>query len=141
MADLDLAAAFDRGMPLVASRIAETGGSMAGRRSAAITSSVRTWSMSSSASVTDAPDLPALAEVPSGEVGRSELPGGPVAKVVHRGPYDGLKGTYDALHEWIHAQPGYDDGPGPWESYVDSPSDASDMSQLRTEVVWPLTRT
>ena len=62
-------------------------------------------------------------------------------EVVHRGPYDGLKGTYDALHEWIHAQPGYDDGPGPWESYVDSPSDASDMSQLRTEVVWPLTRT
>ena len=30
MADLDLAAAFDRGMPLVASRIAETGGSMGG---------------------------------------------------------------------------------------------------------------
>ena len=30
MAELDLAPAFDRGMPLVASRIAETGGSIAG---------------------------------------------------------------------------------------------------------------
>jgi effector-binding domain-containing protein len=142
MADLDLAAAFDRGMPLVASRIAETGGSMAGPPFGRYHQfGPDVVDVEIGFPVTDAPDLPALAEVPSGEVGRSELPGGPVAKVVHRGPYDGLKGTYDALHEWIHAQPGYDDGPGPWESYVDSPSDASDMSQLRTEVVWPLTRT
>ena len=56
------------------------------------------------------------------------------------GSYDGLSSTYDALHEWIHAQPGYDDGAGPWESYVDDIRSASDISTLRTEIIWPLDR-
>jgi effector-binding domain-containing protein len=142
MAELDLASAFDRGMPLVASRITEAGGTIAGppygRYHAFGPDKV---DVEIGFPVAAAPDLPPLGDVPAGEVGRSELPGGPVAKAVHRGPYDGLSGTYDALHEWIHGQPGFDDGPGPWESYVDSPSDPTDMAELRTEIVWPLTRT
>ena len=141
MAALDLASAFDHGMPLVASRIAETGGSIAGPpygRYHGFGPDV--VDVEIGFPVLAPPDLPTLHDVPSGEVGRSELPGGPVAKAVHLGPYDGLSRTYDALHEWIHAEPGYDDGPGPWESYVDSPADAADMAQLRTEVIWPLTR-
>jgi effector-binding domain-containing protein len=51
-----------------------------------------------------------------------------------------LSAAYDALHEWIHAQPGYDDGAGQWESYVDDPSSATDPAQIRTEVIWPLVR-
>jgi AraC family transcriptional regulator len=55
---------------------------------------------------------------------------------VHRGSYDGLPDAYDGLHEWIHAQ-GRDEGPGPWESYVDDPAEVGD-AELRTEVIWPL---
>jgi effector-binding domain-containing protein len=84
-------------------------------------------------------DLPALGDCQEGEVGVSELPGGPVARTIHRGSYDTLPAAYDALHDWIHAQPGYDDGPGPWESYVDDPGTV-DAADLRTEIVWPLVR-
>ena len=142
MAELDLASAFDRGMPLVAARIGATGGSIGGppygryHRFGPDVVDVEIGFP-----VASPPDLPELGDVPTGEVGRSELPGGPIARATHLGPYDGLSGTYDALHEWIHGQPGVDDGPGPWESYVDSPSETADMAQLRTEVFWPLTRT
>ena len=85
-----------------------------------------------------APDgLPALADCEPGEVGASELPGGAAAIATHLGPYNSLKDTYDRLHEWIHEQ-GRDEGPGPWESYVDDPAVVQDHSLLRTEVVWPL---
>jgi effector-binding domain-containing protein len=81
--------------------------------------------------------LPSLADCPPGEVGSSELPGGPTAVTTHRGAYDGLSKTYDRLHDWIHAE-GRDDGPGPWESYVDSPTEVADPTQLRTTVFWPI---
>jgi effector-binding domain-containing protein len=143
MAELDLAAAFDRGMPLVASRIESGGGRIGGppygryhRFGPDVVDVEIGFPVEAAPS-----DLPTLDAVAEGEPGQSELPGGPVARAIHQGPYDGLSATYDALHEWIHAQPGYDDGPGPWESYVDDPSSAEDASQIRTEIVWPLVRT
>ncbi len=69
--------------------------------------------------------------------GTSELPGGPTAKVIHHGPYDTLGKAYDALHEWIHQQD-HDEGHGPWECYVDDPSEIADQSKLRTEIFWPV---
>lgn len=141
MAELDLASAFDRFMPLVAAEIEANGGEVGGPPfgryhqfgpdvvDVEIGFPVRTT-----------PDLPPMSSRESGEVGLSELPGGPVARAVHLGPYDGLSATYDALHEWIHAQPGFDDGAGPWESYVDDPGSATDPAALRTELFWPLVR-
>lgn len=79
---------------------------------------------------------PALDAVASGEVGASALPGGRLAVTVHQGPYQELGRTYGGLHDWIHAH-GEDDGPGPWESYVDSPEEV-DSADLRTEVLWPV---
>jgi effector-binding domain-containing protein len=141
MAGLDLASAFDRNMPLVASTIEARGGEIGGppfgryHRFGPDVVDVEIGFP-----LAQAPDLPALASVAPGEVGISELPGGPVARTIHQGSYDGLSATYDALHDWIHAQPGYDDGAGPWESYVDDPGSATDPSQIRTEVIWPLVR-
>jgi effector-binding domain-containing protein len=141
MAELDLASAFDRGIPQVASRIAAAGGSAIGapygryHRFGPDVVDVEVGFP-----VAAPLDLPALADCAVGEVGRSELPGGPVARTMHVGPYDGLSRTYDALHEWIHGQPGYDDGPGPWESYIDDARSVTDRANLRTEIVWPLTR-
>jgi effector-binding domain-containing protein len=67
----------------------------------------------------------------------SELPGGPIAVALHSGSYDGLGDAYNELHEWIHQQ-GRDDGPGPWESYIDDPGAVEDIADLRTELHWPL---
>jgi Transcriptional regulator, effector-binding domain/component len=83
------------------------------------------------------PNVRPLAEAEEGEMAASELPGGPVAVTVHLGSYDTLTQTYERLRDWIHEQ-GREDGPGPWESYVDDPTEVDDASQLRTEVCWPL---
>ena len=81
--------------------------------------------------------LPALTDSPEGEVGASELPGGRAAQVIHRGPYPTLGEAYSSLHDWIHAQ-GYDEGDGPWETYIDNPEEVADVAQLRTEITWPV---
>jgi effector-binding domain-containing protein len=49
---------------------------------------------------------------------------------------DGLSQSYDRLHAWIH-DAGRDDGPGPWESYIDDPG-AVEITRLRTELYWPV---
>ena len=81
--------------------------------------------------------LPGLPKSSEGEVGASELPGGRIAVVVHRGPYTELGDAYGRLHDWMHEQ-GEGDGPGPWETYIDSPEEVEDVSTLRTEIRWPV---
>jgi hypothetical protein len=139
MAELDVSALFDLHLPNVADRIADLGGTPAGppyaryhefgpeRADVEIGVPV----------VSPVANLRPLAECEPGEIGAGELPGGPAAVSVHLGTYDSLGQTYDQLHDWIHAQ-GRDEGPGPWESYVDDPSEVEDTSKLRTEVIWPL---
>ncbi len=139
MAELDLAKAFDTYLPLVGRRVGELGAEMAGAPFGRYHAFGPTHlDVEIGIPVASPPaGLPTLRSVPAGEVGTSELPGGLVARTIHRGSYDGLKDTYDALHEWIHAQPGVDDGDGPWESYIDDPTTV-EPSQLRTEINWPL---
>jgi effector-binding domain-containing protein len=67
----------------------------------------------------------------------SELPGGPTAVVIHHGSYETLGAAYDLLHDWIHSQ-GHEDGPGPWESYLDRPDRVENEATLRTVLHWPL---
>jgi effector-binding domain-containing protein len=142
MAEIDLGAAFGRSIPLVAERIVEAGGSISGPsygRYHQFGPDVVDVEIGFPVQAVPA-GLAPLGSIPPGDVGLTELPGGPVARAVHLGPYDDLSATYDALHDWIHAQPGYDDGAGPWESYVDMPDDMADPSKARTEVIWPLVR-
>jgi len=139
MSEMDLAALFDTHLPNIADRLADMGVDPAGppygryhefgpeRVDVEIGVPVQA----------PASALRPLTEAEEGELGASELPGGQAAVTVHRGSYDGLQSTYEQLHDWIHQQ-GHNEGPGPWESYVDDPSEVEDHSQLRTEVVWPL---
>ena len=74
--------------------------------------------------------------VPGGGPGRSALPGGPCAALVHVGPYPDLPATWGRLMNWIWEQ-GLDPAGPPWESYPDNP-DLVAPADLRTEVVRPL---
>lgn len=67
----------------------------------------------------------------------STLPGGEVATAVHRGSFDGLGGSWEALAEWISAQ-GRTMGPMMWEVYLTEPSPDMDPAELRTQLCWPL---
>ena len=139
MSELNLASLFDRYMPAVGAKVQESGVTMAGPPfgryhrfgpdvvDVEIGFPVAAWPAG----------LPALEDCQPGEIGTSELPGGPAALLVHRGSYDTLSGAYDGLHEWIHAQ-GHEEGPGPWESYVDDPGAVADPAALRTEIYWPI---
>jgi len=138
--NLDLGPVFDRWFPAIAGRIADVGGRIGGPafgRYHAFGPDLIDVEVGFTLA-SGGERLEPLASLPEGQIGRSELPGGFVARTVHRGPYDQLKPVYDALHDWIHAQPGFDDGPGPWEEYLDAPEPGSDMSKVRTAVVWPL---
>jgi effector-binding domain-containing protein len=138
MEELDLAALFDEHLPNMAHRIADLGGEPAGPPYGRYHQFGPDVVDVEIGMPTAAPvaNLAPIAEARPGELAASELPGGRVAVTVHRGTYDGLSAVYDRLHEWIHGE-GLEEGPGPWESYVDDPSEV-DMSEVRTEVCWPL---
>jgi effector-binding domain-containing protein len=73
----------------------------------------------------------------SEEVGAAELPGGEIVMVEHQGPYPTLGEAYARLEAWF-GETGRTAGSGPWESYLNSPADVFDHSELRTDVYWPL---
>jgi len=139
MAELDLKSVFDQGLPRVMAAIQAAGqfpvGPPFGRyhRFGPDIVDVETGFPIESA----LPEMPPLADCASGEVGRSELPGGPTAMVVHLGAYETLGQAYDWLHEWIHSQ-GSDEGEAPWESYASDPSEATTPDDIRTEIFWPV---
>jgi effector-binding domain-containing protein len=139
MAELNLAELFDLHLPNIADEIANLGGTAAGAAYGRYHEFGPEQVDVEIGIPVAAPvaNLRPLSECKAGEMGTAELPGGPAAVTIHRGSYDGLSGTYDALHDWIHAH-GHDEGRGPWESYVDDPAEVEDHSKLRTEIVWPL---
>jgi effector-binding domain-containing protein len=71
-----------------------------------------------------------------GDVVASTLPGGPVAVVVHFGPYEELGAAYDAIETWITERGAYADGPA-WEVYFTDPAEQPDPKTWKTEVVQP----
>jgi effector-binding domain-containing protein len=72
---------------------------------------------------------------PAGTVVPAELPGGWIATAVHRGSYESLGATYDALGRWL-AEHGYEPAGAPWESYLDEPG----VAEPRTVVSFPCRR-
>jgi effector-binding domain-containing protein len=71
---------------------------------------------------------------PHGRVVPSATPAGRVARMTHRGPYDGLGETHDAIHTWC-AENGHTLSRTRWEIYGDW---SDDPGKLETEVFWLL---
>jgi effector-binding domain-containing protein len=71
---------------------------------------------------------------PADEVRPVETPGGEVALVVHRGPYDQLGRAHDAIHAW-RANNGRAFAGTSWEIYGDW---TDDPSKLETTIVYLL---
>lgn len=74
---------------------------------------------------------------PDGAVKPSQLPGGPAAIAVHRGPYETLTATYDAIGNWIERTDRHPNG-GPWEIYLTDPGTEPDPASWLTQIIWPL---
>jgi DNA-binding transcriptional MerR regulator/effector-binding domain-containing protein len=66
-----------------------------------------------------------------------DVPGGPVAVTVHRGPFDELDRAYAALGTFVNER-GIGTRAPIRENYVVSALDGSDGESLVTEVCWPL---
>lgn len=72
----------------------------------------------------------------AGRVEAGELPGGPVAHLVYKGPYDGVGAAYQAAVDWV-IDNGDQVAADPWECYLDEPG----VAEPRTEVFVPFTGT
>jgi effector-binding domain-containing protein len=136
--EVDIGALFQLHMANVADRIADLGGTPAGPPYARYHEFGPERADVEFGIPVSSPvaNLRPLAECEPGEVGASELPGGPAAITLHVGAYPGLGAAYGRLGEWIPAQ-GHAPGIGPWESYIKDPTEVSE-ADLRTELVWPV---
>jgi hypothetical protein len=71
---------------------------------------------------------------PSGEVYETETPAGEAAIALHRGPYDQLRGSHDAVQQWIRSNARTLAGQS-WEIYGDW---SDDTQKLETRIVYLL---
>jgi len=73
----------------------------------------------------------------NGRAVSDELPGGRAIVTTHIGPYDQVKGAYDALNAYA-AEQGLQPAGLPWEVYLTDPGREPDQSKWRTDVVLPI---
>ncbi|NYT93545.1 MerR family transcriptional regulator [Salinispora sp. H7-4] len=83
--------------------------------------------------------VPAGTVLPGDPVRYRELPGGPVATTVHRGPYQEISPAYHVVTGWIEQEGIHPAGP-PREIYLNDPQTVS-PAELLTEVQFPIDKT
>jgi effector-binding domain-containing protein len=71
-----------------------------------------------------------------GEVFGTELPAGPAATTLHRGPYDEIRPAYHTVAGWVQEH-GHELAGPPREVYLNDPSQV-DPADLQTEIQWPI---
>lgn len=69
----------------------------------------------------------------AGEAAAGSLPGGRIARLTHRGGFDGLATSWARLHSWVQDQ-GLATGTTRWEAYLTKPAPDMDPRDLRTEL-------
>ena len=72
----------------------------------------------------------------TGQVYGTELPAGPAAVTLHRGPYAEIGPAYHTVSGWIQDH-GHELAGGPREVYLNDPGQVAE-AELRTEVQWPI---
>jgi effector-binding domain-containing protein len=83
--------------------------------------------------------VPASTTLPEGPVRYHEIPGGPVASTVHRGPYQEISPAYHVITAWIEERGAKSHG-APREIYLNDPMSVT-PEELLTEVQFPIDRT
>jgi effector-binding domain-containing protein len=73
-----------------------------------------------------------------GDIEAKNLPGGPAAFAMHKGPYDKADAAYQAIGVWVKEN-GYRYAGPPREIYYNDPSEV-DPSELLTEIQFPVTK-
>ncbi|MEX2046422.1 MAG: GyrI-like domain-containing protein [Chloroflexota bacterium] len=81
--------------------------------------------------------VPCATPPAAGPLFAGTLPGGRAAVTTHRGPYDAIGPTLEALSSWIFANDHRMAGP-PREVYLTGPGDVASPDQQVTELVWPI---
>jgi len=76
--------------------------------------------------------------VPDAGIEALTIPAGQAAVAIHRGPYETLSETYQAIEAWIQAEGRTVAGP-PWETYLTDPGEHPDPATWETEIVQPIT--
>ena len=66
------------------------------------------------------------------------IPAGEAAVAIHRGPYDGLPATFEAVEAWVRSEGRSPSGP-PMEIYLTDPGEHPDPQTWETQVVLPVT--
>lgn len=65
------------------------------------------------------------------------LPAGRAAVAVHRGPYENLADSHQAIETWMRAENLSSAGP-PWETHLTDPGERPDPATWETEIVHPV---